>query len=478
MRAAYRGYGEKGTLVKDTKFEEYYKQAQEVGLPVGVYIYSQAINTTEAEQEADLILSIINGKQINLPVVFDYEFADVSSGRLDSRWKNGTLDMSKMTQNALAFCKRVEDAGYTPMVYANASFLTTVVDHKKLEEAGYKTWLAHYTTSTSYAGKYDFWQYTDAGTINSISGKVFDANFWYISNESDSDGTQKPVVPETPAKIDGLYSQNIEASSAIINWTPLENVSGYEIQKQNANGSFSKVATATKATYNLTSLISAYDNIIRVRAYKTIDGKKIYGEFSDNLIITTYPLAVTISCTATSYNSATLKWTEQSGVSGTRIYKYNYTLGKYELFKELTGNAFTYKATGLASNQKHRFAIKTYKLDVAGRKLYSDMSAGLSVYTKPAAPNLISAKYVPNKKIKLNWSKVSGVSGYQIIWSTSSSFTGNKKTINAASTATTKTISTYYSKKNYYVKIRAYKVRNDVKYYSPWSKAIKVYIKK
>lgn len=58
---------------KDEKFEEYYKNAKDNGLKVGAYWYSYARTSEEAIQEVRAFLHAIDGKQFDIPIVFDIE---------------------------------------------------------------------------------------------------------------------------------------------------------------------------------------------------------------------------------------------------------------------------------------------------------------------------------------------------------------------------------------------------------------------
>ena len=93
----------------------------------------------------------------------------------------------------------------------------------------------------------------------------------------------------------------------------------------------------------------------------------------------------------------------------------------------------------------------------------------LKAYTSPKAPDIISAISPISKKIRVRWRKSSGISGYQIMWSTSSDFSSNYKTVNALSKNTSAVITTAQSGKKYYVRMRAYRIRDGKKIYSPWS---------
>lgn len=187
LRVGYRGTGN-GALYEDPMFDTYIEDALSVGIPVGVYIYSQALTTEEARAEANFVLQRIKEYQISLPVVMDYEFYGN-----DGRLYNAHLSKAEMTANALAFCETVSDAGYQPMLYANKSFLTENIYASEIEEVA-PIWLAHYTTDSSYTGDYDQWQYSESGRVSGINTNV-DCNFYL---------TKGSLVPELGDSIKGF----------------------------------------------------------------------------------------------------------------------------------------------------------------------------------------------------------------------------------------------------------------------------------
>ncbi|MGP1544220.1 MAG: GH25 family lysozyme [Candidatus Fimenecus sp.] len=180
LRAICRGYGQ-GTIIYDTKFEEYYYQAKSVGLKIGVYCFSQALNEAEAIEEAELTVKRLESKQIDLPVVMDYEWNGIYDG---GRLWTAQLSKQAMTNNALAFINRVKELGYQPAVYASASFLLYNLDYKQVESVA-KIWLAHYLNDnqdrTYYPGRVDYWQYSEQGTVPGINRKT-DLNFGFLES--------------------------------------------------------------------------------------------------------------------------------------------------------------------------------------------------------------------------------------------------------------------------------------------------------
>ena len=93
----------------------------------------------------------------------------------------------------------------------------------------------------------------------------------------------------------------------------------------------------------------------------------------------------------------------------------------------------------------------------------------------PKTPILSKVKSASKGKMTVYWKKASGAGGYQIQYSLNSNFSSAKT---ATATGTSKTISKLKKGKVYYVRVRSYKKVSGKKYYSSWSKAKKVTIKK
>ncbi len=207
IRAGYRGYGAAGTLCTDVKFVENIEGALDAGIQVGVYYFTEAINKQEAIEEAEYCLDKIKDYDVTLPIVIDYEFPTDSSGPIGRMYK-ANLSKSAATNNCIAFCETIKDAGYEPMIYANKSDLATLINGTKLSQS-YKIWLANYTTKTTYSNPYEYWQYTSSGSVDGITGKV-DCNFWYTDTTIDGstpdndnnnvDVTTPPDIIEEPAE--------------------------------------------------------------------------------------------------------------------------------------------------------------------------------------------------------------------------------------------------------------------------------------
>lgn len=149
------GYGRETTQV-DTQFERNYAVCKRLGIPVGVYWYSYATTAAEAEQEANVCLQIIQGKQFEYPVAFDIEEARC---------------LPQADAISTTFCTALENAGYYTAIYTFKSALES--NFSAAVKNRYDIFLSHIgVQQTDYAGSYGLWQYSWTGCIPGISGDV------------------------------------------------------------------------------------------------------------------------------------------------------------------------------------------------------------------------------------------------------------------------------------------------------------------
>ena len=193
MRCGYTALN-KFSLHQDSTFLTNYKKATEAGVSVGIYYYACATTTKEAKKEANYVISILKNNNINnqLPVVMDYE---IDSGRANSTYKSIVKKKGKssarktFTKNAVTFMNTLRASGYEPMFYSyrvmidpnfSSNYRFNMKDINGSSQ--YRFWLAQYSTSISYTGNMEIWQFTSTGRVNGMSGNI-DRNFWYYPLE-------------------------------------------------------------------------------------------------------------------------------------------------------------------------------------------------------------------------------------------------------------------------------------------------------
>lgn len=161
------GFG-KSTL--DELFYENINGAINVGLKVGVYHYSYALDELAARTEAEFVANTLysaglTSDKLEMGVWFDMEDADGYKER------NGRFTRQDITNICSVFINYMWRNGYTNTgLYANLDWL---VNHIYVDQlGGCAVWAAQYNSKLDYEGA-TIWQYTDS---ENIEGKLFDGN--------------------------------------------------------------------------------------------------------------------------------------------------------------------------------------------------------------------------------------------------------------------------------------------------------------
>ena len=148
---------------EDYRFEKNIYDAYTNGMKIGVYHYSYSTTVNDARNEANHILSILNGRYIDTPIYFDIE--DKCQSNLSKSQISAIID---------AFCTTIEKGGYRAGVYANLNWLNNKIEPWSLQ--GRDVWVAQWNDHCDYKGDYTMWQFTNNAIID---GKRFDMNIWY-----------------------------------------------------------------------------------------------------------------------------------------------------------------------------------------------------------------------------------------------------------------------------------------------------------
>ena len=152
-------------LQLDPYFERNIKEANKVGIPIGLYFYSYANSLDEATKQANWIINNIKNYKVDLPIAFDWE-----NWTSFSEFSINFLDLNKIAQT---FIDVLEENNYKGMLYSSKSYLDAIWNEFD------NVWLAHYTTNTNYTGDYIIWQRSNIGKINGINADV-DLDVMYI----------------------------------------------------------------------------------------------------------------------------------------------------------------------------------------------------------------------------------------------------------------------------------------------------------
>ena len=187
-------------------------------------------------------------------------------------------------------------------------------------------------------------------------------------------------------------------------------------------------------------------------------------------INTTFTKTNTKLSTANTGSGIKLSWNRVSEGSGYKVYRKTGN-GSYSLIKTIENNkttSFTDKSVKKKNGTKYTYRVRAYK--GSGQNKCS----GKVIYrlTAPAKPEVKNSK---GKKITVKWKKNASASGYQVKFvngskSRTKTFSGQK--------SVKKTVSGFQKGKTYKVYVRSYKKVSNKNYYSTWSAAKSVKVKK
>ncbi len=163
IRLGIRGYTE-GEIIEDETFQDNIKGALGNDIDVGVYFFTQALSEEEAEEEAAYVIESIAPYRVKYPVVLDVEAVTSSKAR------GNDLTSEERTKYCIAFCEKIKEAGYTPMIYGNLKTFMLMLNIEELEE--YDKWFAYYDESYYFPYDFKIWQYTNKGKVAGIKGDV------------------------------------------------------------------------------------------------------------------------------------------------------------------------------------------------------------------------------------------------------------------------------------------------------------------
>ncbi len=154
------GQSQKGGKIElDPKFSQNITNALAHNLKVGIYFYSHATNTKEAQKQAEWIIKKVKDYQLDLPIALDWENW--------SKYTSYHLSFHTLNNIANAFFTTLEENNYQTLLYSSKYYLENI-----WYEEEYNNWIAHYTTNSTNKEKYTMWQLCSDGKIDGIDSFV------------------------------------------------------------------------------------------------------------------------------------------------------------------------------------------------------------------------------------------------------------------------------------------------------------------
>lgn len=119
---------------------------------------------------------------------------------------------------------------------------------------------------------------------------------------------------------------------------------------------------------------------VKVRLYEKMDDGTIsYGDYSNELTVSTTPGYVRMKSVSMKNNKAYLKWSKSENADGYVVYRRIGKTGKYKKIKTInSGNTLKYTNSKLTYGKKYCYKVKAFHVTPEGKKLYTNWSNVIS----------------------------------------------------------------------------------------------------
>ena len=254
---------------------------------------------------------------------------------------------------------RVADAeGYKVWRYDAASKKYTLV--KTISSGSTVSWKnTGLKTGTKYTYKVKAYRVVDGKEILSV----------YSGTKSATPALNKPVL-NSVAKT-GYNSIQLK-------WSKVAGANGYQIWRYDAKSKkYTLIKTVTNGStvsWKNTGLKTGTKYTYKIKAYRTVDGKKVLSIYSGTKAATPVLTAPVIAKLTPGSKSITVKWNKVAGANGYKIFRSTAKNGKYTCVKTISkGGTLSWKNTKLKKGQRYYYKVKAYRI-VDKKYVYSNIS--------------------------------------------------------------------------------------------------------
>ena len=257
-----------------------------------------------------------------------------------------------------------------------------------------------------------------------------------------------------------------KANSIKVTWEPLEGAASYIVYYKKGNSRWKEAARNVKKTeYTHSKLILGDQYTYTVKG--VINGKETSYD-RKGVSATVVPETVKLrKATSGGYNKVNISWNKAAGAAEYVIYiKKNGKWAKLATTKKTSYAHLNTKAFPVVTGKQYTYTVRA--MGVNGKKaIYGSYSnTGITGRAMPARTAISSLNSSKNA-LTVSYKKVAGASGYQIAYSLYKDKGYRYVTVSGSRLSTT--IRKLASKKNYFVKVRAYRTVNKKRCYGAYS---------
>ncbi len=197
-------------------------------------------------------------------------------------------------------------------------------------------------------------------------------------------GEFSPVftVKTKPADVTNFKLSNSTSTTYTLSWSPDDSVAGFQLGKYNKDEKEWKVVLneTKETTYVVTGLEKGGSDRYKIRAYILDGDKKIYGNWSEEIVGGTIPKApVNLKLAANTDNGISITWDYSDNAAGYEVYCREEN-GNWKSVGTTHNNHFSH--ANLDEKKKYEYKVRPY-IGATDSKIYGNFGEVVSLYYEP-----------------------------------------------------------------------------------------------
>lgn len=362
----------------------------------------------------------------------DYDSSDTDSKYYIASYKrtNGKLYVSRETDITSSIKKKPIEVQAPPessIIKANRTTTALRIFWTPVKCSGYEVYMivnGSWKRLAVVEGSVDNYRISGLESANEYSFTVRPFNYDASNNPiyapySEVYTVSTKASANAPAKVNITKANKTDTAIRIF-WTKVD-CSGYQVYAY-IDGSWKLAAELdSNADYYRLSKLSPFTQYsFRVRAFNTDpNGAKVFGEYSSIFNVMTKADEFTsskpvITSSSKTSNAVRINWNAMK-CDGYEIYRF--TDDAYLLADTVDSSVVTKRFSGLKPSTSYSYAIRAFKLNSSGKKIYSQYSEVYSVKTKTDAVKPAQVSFTKANKsktaVRLFWGKTD-CDGYEL----------------------------------------------------------------
>ena len=201
-------------------------------------------------------------------------------------------------------------------------------------------------------------------------GKVDEKGNFVVTDDTSCNPvpTPLPTITVTPTPTSSPIHKPVTPNLKIViptynvitfKWSAVSNADGYQVYRKVNSGKWKSVKTTTGLVYKDRDTKAGYKYSYTVKAYKLIDGKKVYSGYDKKGL--SGKLNTTVSLKAKN-NTVSVSWKKTNGASGYYIYRATSKKGKYSKIKTITsGKTLKYIDKKVKSGKSYYYKVIPFR---------------------------------------------------------------------------------------------------------------------